>query len=112
MMTPTLGRILAYKLTAYDAETINKRRSDLAFSGFAHESTGAQCHTGNGVSEGDVYPMIVTRVWAPMPGGSVNGQLLLDGNDTLWVTSRTEQVDDETGEPDKGFWAPFPRVEG
>lgn len=110
-MIPTLGRVLAYKLTAHDAETINKRRSDLMFSGFAHENTGAQCHTGNGVNPGEVYPMIVTRVWVPGNGGAVNGQVLLDGNDALWVTSRTEQLDEETSEPVAGYWAPITRVE-
>lgn len=109
-MIPTPGRILAYKLTAFDAETINKRRADMA-SGLARQDTGARCHVGNGVAEGDVYPMIITRVWAPVSGGSVNGQVLLDGNDTLWVTSRTEKLDEETGEPAMGYWAPFPRVE-
>ena len=33
--------------------------------------------------------MIITRVFGRDPGSAVNGQVLLDGNDTLWVTSRT-----------------------
>lgn len=111
-MIPTPGRIVAYKLTAYDAESINKRRADLRDSGFAQQNTGGQCHVGNGVAAGDVYPLVITRVWSPLPGGAVNGQVLLDGNDTLWATSRTEQVDEETSEPAMGYWAPFARVEG
>jgi hypothetical protein len=34
--------------------------------------------------EGTVCPMIVTRAWAD---GVVNGQVLLDGSDSLWATS-------------------------
>ena len=110
-MIPTQGRIVAYKLTAHDADTINKRRTDLHASEFAQQNTGGQCHVGNGVTAGDVYPLVITRVWSPLPGGAVNGQVLLDGNDTLWVTSRTLIVDEETSEPAMGYWAPFPRVE-
>lgn len=111
-MIPTPGRIVAYKLSAPDAEAINKRRADLHASGFAQQNTGGQCHIGNSVALGDIYPMVITRVWAPMPGGAVNGQVLLDGNDTLWVTSRTLVLDEEGGGPIPGYWAPFPRVEG
>lgn len=111
-MIPTPGRIVAYKLTQFDADAINKRRTDLHTSDLAQQDTGAQCHIGNGVTAGDVYPLVITRVWSTMPGGAVNGQVLLDGNDTLWVTSRTLVVDEETGEPPMGYWAPFPRVEG
>ena len=111
-MIPTLGRIVAYKLTAYDAEAINKRRADLHASGFAQQNTGGQCHIGNSVAAGDVYPMVITRVWSTMPGGAVNGQVLLDGNDTFWSCSRSMMVDEETGQPLEGSWALFPRVEG
>lgn len=47
-------------------------------------------------SRGDKYPMMITRVWGdPEPGKpssatpetNVNGQVFLDGNDTIWVTS-------------------------
>lgn len=111
-MIPTPGRIVAYKISAPDAEAINKRRADLHTSGFAQQNTGGQCHIGNGVALGDVYPMVITKVWSSMDGGAVNGQVLLDGNDALWVTSRAELLDEQTGEPTPGYWAPFPRAEG
>lgn len=87
-MTPTVGRIVQYKLTKYDAEAVNKRRTDAIENGAAHQATGFVAHTGNSVDAGDVYPMLVVRVWSS--GGSVNGQVFLDGNDSLWVTSATE----------------------
>lgn len=37
---------------------------------------------------GEEYPLHITRVW-DADGGSCNGQVQLDGTDTLWVTSVT-----------------------
>lgn len=41
-------------------------------------------HCGNTVRAGQQYPLIVTRRFGD---GAVNGQVMLDGSDTLWVTS-------------------------
>lgn len=89
-MTPTVGRVVHYKLTAEQAEHINQRRATSA----AH---------GNPESEGDVAPMIVCRVFKTEDGHLINGQALLDGNDSLWVTSAKEGA-----EP--GTWAWPPKV--
>lgn len=71
---PTIGRIVHYTLTEEDADTINtSRRTSTA--------------KGNQVDAGDVYPLVITRVWGDQPDSAVNGQVLLDGNDVLWVTS-------------------------
>ena len=89
-MIPTIGRIVLYTLSEQDAAQINKRRRDAQEHLREHieNATGVAVHVGNGVSAGDVYPMIVTRAWgADAPERLVNGQVLLDGNDTLWVTS-------------------------
>jgi len=48
---------------------------------------------------------VITRVWGQTEGSAVNGQVLLDGDDTLWVTSVTQG-------PDARQWRPFARVEG
>lgn len=98
---PTVGRIVHYKLSQGDTAEINVRRAD------AHEyrrrtrmtaeqpgpgdpgRTGHVEHTGNGVSEGDVYPAVVVRTFGS-PAGTSNLQVLLDGNDHFWATSRTE----------------------
>jgi len=67
----TPGRIVLYKLSANDADTINHRRA------ISHRGKG------NVTRAGDVVPLIVVRVW---PDG-VNGQAILDGDDAHWVTS-------------------------
>lgn len=90
-MIPSVGRIVHLRLTAHCAEQVNKRRKDAQISQVAKGNSGVVAHTGNSAEEGEVLPMIIVRVWgtpgAPTEGTPVNGQLLLDGNDTLWVTS-------------------------
>jgi hypothetical protein len=90
-MEITIGRIVLYTLTEQDAEEVNRRRTT---GTKIHERIqtdkwplGAQAHIGNSVSAGEVYPLVVTKVWS---AGCVNGQVLLDGNDCLWATSATE----------------------
>lgn len=107
-MKPTIGRIVTYRLTEEQAAAINKRRSDFATLGREKLkddswSFGAQAHVGNAVQGGECYPLIITRVW---PGSdSVNGQVLLDGTDALWVTSATECSDGpESTMPAPGHW--------
>ena len=86
---PTIGRIVNYVLTEGDAMAINQRRTDAQDSLEMHRryKTGAVVHVGNKAREGDVYPMMITRVWGGTPGSQVNGQVFLDGNDVIWVTS-------------------------
>lgn len=107
---PTIGRIVHYKLTADDAAQINRRRTTgksiaarlLWGSAGRHSEAvpahsedgrvrawpaGAQAHIGNEAKEGDVFPMMITRVWGDNPSSAVNGQAYLDGTDVLWVTS-------------------------
>lgn len=73
--TPTIGRIVHYKLSAGDAWQINEFR------------TAIPGHNGNLAREGDVFPMMITRVWSSTPESAVNGQVFVDGNDALWATS-------------------------
>lgn len=75
--TPTIGRIVQYTLSEHDAAQI-------------YDARHGNGHRGNEARAGDVYPMVITRVWGPGPGAAVNGQVFLDGNDLLWVTSATE----------------------
>lgn len=88
-MNPTIGRIVHYRLSDQDAAQINKRRADASAHMAEHRenSNGVVVHVGNSVQAGDVYPLVITRTWG---GSAVNGQVLLDGSDTLWVTSVTE----------------------
>ena len=123
-MEVTLGRIVLYKLSSDDAAQINRRRttgSSIAeriknnnlpeamgepeserdsFQFRQKWPLGAQAHIGNSVSEGDVFPMMVTKVWQP---GYVNGQVFLDGNDCFWATSVIEGNDERQ-------WSWPPRV--
>lgn len=91
-MIPSIGRIVHYTLSEQDATEINLRRQDARASLDWHREnkTGAIVHSGNPVSAGDVYPMVITRVWGDTPESAVNGQVLLDGNDLFWTTSVTQ----------------------
>lgn len=100
---PTIGRIVRYRLSADDAEAINRRRTTGADIAARLKSAvggsadgyhppvyawpaGAQAHIGPAVTEGDVLPLIITRV---VETSAVNGQVFLDGTDVYWVTLRT-----------------------
>lgn len=90
--TPTPGRIVLYTLSQSDEVEVNRRRAGTAEHLHEHieAGNGVQLHVGNPAKEGDVYPMVIVRVWGTKPGQSVNGKVLLDGNDTLWVCSTFE----------------------
>lgn len=89
----TEGRIAHYVITANDVETIRIDR-DLSI----------KASRGNPVRAGDHVPMVMVRVFPNEFGEDhpgVNGQCLLDGNDSLWVTSAKY---DETKEPGTWHW--------
>ena len=88
--SPTVGRTVLYRVSAYDAEQLNKRRKAAYTSGAYAEESGAIAHVGNQVSEGQIFPAVVVRAWE---GGLVNLQVQLDGNDVLWATSRAQGED-------------------
>lgn len=84
---PTLGRVVLLKLSAYDAEAINRRRSDAATDVAYRPSRGYIVHVGNEASKGDVVPADIVNVF---DDGLVNLQAKLDGNDTFWAVGRRE----------------------
>ncbi|MGH3262325.1 MAG: hypothetical protein ACRDNS_10040 [Trebonia sp.] len=88
-MIPSIGRIVRYRLGEQSAVEIERRRADARASAISSQHTGAIVHVGNPVRAGDVYPMMITRVWDedPTEDTCVQGQVFLDGNDVLWVTS-------------------------
>ena len=108
-MKPTIGSIVLLTLSATMAAQINGRRTDRAsiFERIQQKlwPEGAQAHIGNVVAEGDVFPVIVVRVWAE---NCISGQAVLDGNDTFWVPSigRNSSVN-----PTPGCWD-LPAPEG
>lgn len=110
-MTPSIGRIVHYCLTERNAAEIMRRRTtgaDIA-ARIKDEKwpIGAQAHVGNAVNAGDVYPMVIVRVW-PSETGSVNGRVLLDGTDEYWTTSVSQVIADSTDK--QGCWFEPPRV--
>lgn len=87
-METTIGRIVIYRLTEADVEAVHRRRTT---RGSIIERIrqnlwplGAQAHIGNKVDVGQAFPMLIVRVWT---ADCVNGQVFLDGNDVLWVSS-------------------------
>ncbi|MFC3988708.1 hypothetical protein [Actinoplanes siamensis] len=87
MPLPTVGRIVHYTLTQHDADAIQARRAEAVT-------------TANMTGEGQTLPAVVVRTFG---GDAANLQVLLDGPDTYWATSRTE------GEG-PGHWAWPPRA--
>lgn len=83
-MTPCVGAIVLYRLTAADADEINRRRDHARAYNGTHQVTGVQIHVGNPAKAGERFPMIVTHIFS---NNSVNGQVLLDGADSYWATS-------------------------
>ncbi len=75
-MIPTIGRIVHYKLTEQDAARVAEQREQRKL-------------TGNVAYVGDVFPAVVVRTWGDTAESACNLQVLLDGPDSLWVTSRT-----------------------
>ncbi|MBB1153507.1 hypothetical protein [Amycolatopsis dendrobii] len=86
---PTVNRFVLYTLTALDADTVNRRRADAEKQrieiGDYHD--GVVVHVGNTAEAGQTFPMLIVRVWGDAEDSAVNGQVFLDGNDTLWKTS-------------------------
>lgn len=83
-----IGTVVSYTLTADDAASVNRRRATSSLSRLAHRVTdGVQLHVGNPAAAGGSYPMVIVRVWGEDDTAAVNGQVILDGTDTLWVTS-------------------------
>lgn len=113
-MIPSPGRIVMYRLTVEDAVHVNRRRADAETKLEWHREnkTGAVVHCGNRANAGDVYPMIISRVWddPPQPHSVVQGQVFLDGNDTLWKTSVMQQGETLDPEQTEGVWFQPPTV--
>ncbi len=78
-MIPSVGRIVHYRLASSDLAEIESTK------------TSADRH-GNPHHEGQVVPMLICRVFAddPSEGTAVNGQAFIDGDFSIWVTSRVQ----------------------
>ena len=87
-MEPTIGKTVIYRLSVTDTAKINE---------YADSGGNRNCSF---VRTGDEVPLIITKVgrieWG-LPG--INGQIILDGNFSLWVTSVREGT-----EPGQWHW--------
>lgn len=101
-MTPTIGRIVHYRLTEEEARATNARRHDafLKREDMQRDRPGFQAHVGNSVAADEVVPMTIVRVELA-DTHRISGQAALDGNDSLWVTNAKEG-----DEPGDWFWPP------
>jgi hypothetical protein len=105
MTKPTTARTgdrVLYTLSEADANAINKRRDDASAAYDVRSELGYVVHIGNSAAAGKAYPADVVEDWGGA-GPSVNLQVVLDGNDTYWATSR---VEGDEGEP--GTWRHVP----
>lgn len=80
----TIGRTVHYHMSETDAAAVNKRRADFAAAN--PQTSGLVAHVGNTVLAGSKYPAVVVAAF----GLAVNLQVLLDGSDSYWATSRVE----------------------
>ncbi|MFG3050341.1 hypothetical protein ACGFZP_05205 [Kitasatospora sp. NPDC048239] len=95
-MQPTIGRIVHYTLSEQDQQRITAQQNRPLPDGRSPLSNSAQA--------GDAFPAVIVRIWDATPGSPLcNLHVLLDGELTLWVTSRAEGA-----EP--GTWAWPPRT--
>lgn len=83
------GKLVIYQINEEDATEINRRRSDAIIHNANNAHSGIQVYVGNDVYPGDLFPAIIIRVWQGPEFNSANLKVLLDGNDTWWVQSRT-----------------------
>lgn len=63
----------------------------------------AALKAGNHYRAGDVAPAMITRVW-DQASGCVNLKVILDGPDSLWVTSVMFEGSTETKTPRTWHW--------
>ena len=100
---PTMCRTVVYTLSADDAIRIRQARIDR--NPIVFGNAGTVHPPGNEVHAGDLYPAVIIRAWNDR---LVNLQVLLDGPDSYWATSRPWSPD----RADQGTWAYYPaRVE-
>jgi len=96
MKSFAIGEIVIYSLSAKDAEAVNRRRTTgtsiatrlkqkVSVGTFAWPA-GAQAHIGETVKAGDQLPLIIVKIGEK----GVSGQVLLPGNDVLYVVDVKE----------------------
>lgn len=92
----SIGRTVHYVATPQDADEVTRRRVRGAGASVTWPA-GAQAHVGNALRPGAHVAMTITDVHGDE--GMINGQAILDGNDSMWVTSASYSED-----PQEGSW--------
>lgn len=95
----TPGRIVHYVLSETDVESIDEKRKQANNIPLPQRVPGVEYTEGNHVEAGQHCAMVIVQVWNTE--GMVNGKVLLDGKDTLWVTSRKYS---DAKEPHSWHW--------
>lgn len=108
-----LGDTVLYALSAADVTNFLADRAD---DGFADRiarvrpgKTTGLTKQGNPMQAGDVLPMVVTKIFPNQYGfgkDGLNGQLLLDGNDSEWIQQAPPSSKPSPVDP--GTWTPKP----
>lgn len=108
-ITPTIGRIVLYVLSSSDVASIKQQR---IVKGPGYDEHKAREHPeqfpqgpGNEPYEGEILPATVVKTWGDTPESAVQLQVMLDGPDTFWATSRVN--DDEGKAPGTWHWMPY-----
>lgn len=105
-MMHMLGQTVFYQLTGDDAVRIGERRKRM----FVTKQPGAgdkkeddelqeginRVYEGNDVKAGDVFPMVIVKVWGDSDTSAVNGRVLLDGTDVFWASSVLQGAEPRT----------------
>ncbi|MDX2014156.1 MAG: hypothetical protein SFW67_28415 [Myxococcaceae bacterium] len=116
LVTPTPGRVVLLVLSKEDCDNIDNERKVVA---------GRHC---NPVRVGDIFPAIIVKAWpvsiptsesplepgdagvvAVVPESRCNLQVFIDGNFTMWATSRQQEALEDGRVPTPGMFH-FPVV--
>ncbi|MEU1284922.1 hypothetical protein [Kitasatospora sp. NPDC005856] len=88
-MQPTIGRIVHYRLSEQDQQRITAQQNRPLPDGRSPLANSSQA--------GAVFPAVIVRIWNNNPDAPLcNLHVLLDGELTLWVTSRAEGAEQGT----------------
>lgn len=93
---PYIGAVVQYILSEQDCAAINRQRRTASDVNYLPIKLGEpikteenfRLYSGNAVQPGQVVAMVIVAVWGPSATSCVNGQVLLDGNDSFWALSR------------------------
>ena len=86
-MTPTIGRIVHYRMSGKDCDSYLFHRRPRF----------------NRPWPGDVYPMLITAADPAEPVKWVSGVLTLNNGDTFWIGSAAQS---DSGQRGTWFWPP------